>query len=70
VTPGNRAAAVIAGFNVIVFTTIYLLSRREQLQKKRSGGIDTASTSSEPSTPTPEEHNEKKIASGVKAVEV
>jgi ACS family pantothenate transporter-like MFS transporter len=47
VTPGNRAAAVIAGFNIIVFTTIALLSRKE---KRRQAGEDssigeTASTS-------------------------
>jgi MFS transporter, ACS family, pantothenate transporter len=36
VTAGNRAAAVVAGFNVIVFTVIALLAHRERLQKKRS----------------------------------
>ena len=61
---------MIAGINVIVFTTIYLVSRREKLQKVRSGEIDTASTPSEPSTPISEEQSEKKAASGIKTVEV
>lgn len=68
-TPGNRAAAVIAGFNVIVFTAIFLLDRREKLQKKRNGELDNDDTSSEPSTPISENGNEKTASSGVKAVE-
>ena len=46
VTPGNRAAAVVAGFNVIVFGIIAVLAHRERLQKKRRGEIDSASTES------------------------
>ena len=36
VTPGNRAAAVVSGFNIIVFGTIALLSYKEKLAKKRN----------------------------------
>jgi ACS family pantothenate transporter-like MFS transporter len=33
VTPGNRAAAVIAGFNIIIFSTIAVLARHESRSK-------------------------------------
>ncbi|KAK5065087.1 hypothetical protein LTR84_000923 [Exophiala bonariae] len=69
VTPGNRGAAVVAGLNVIIFTTIFLLDRREKLQKKRSGELNDASASSEPSTPVSEDYNEKQASSGVKGIE-
>lgn len=68
VTPGNRGAAVVAGLNVIIFTTIFLLARRERLQQKRSGELDNASGSSEPSTPISEDYDEKTASSGIKAV--
>jgi ACS family pantothenate transporter-like MFS transporter len=35
VTPGNRAAAVIAGLNIVIFTTIAVLARREKRIKVR-----------------------------------
>ena len=37
VTSGNRAAAVMAGFNIVIFSTIALLARNEKLAKKRDG---------------------------------
>jgi MFS transporter, ACS family, pantothenate transporter len=40
VTPGNRAAAVVAGFNVIVFSLIAYLALREKLQKKRNNQVE------------------------------
>lgn len=54
---------------MIVFTAIFLLDRREKLQKKRNGELDNDDTSSEPSTPISENGNEKTASSGVKAVE-
>lgn len=63
VTPGNRAAAVVAGFNIIVFSIIALLAHREKLAKKRSNVSTSATESeaSEPATPT----DEKSVAVGV-----
>ena len=46
VTPGNRAAAVVAGFNVIVFSTIAILAHREKLQKKRNNQLAVDSSES------------------------
>ncbi|KAF2022570.1 putative pantothenate transporter liz1 [Setomelanomma holmii] len=54
VTPGNRAAAVVAGFNIIVFSTIALLAQREKLAKKRKNHLPPATDSSEPTTPIEE----------------
>jgi ACS family pantothenate transporter-like MFS transporter len=54
VTHGNRAAAVVAGFNIVVFSTIALLAHRERLTKKRKNQTSLASTSSEPATPVDE----------------
>lgn len=39
-TPGNRAAAVVAGINIIVFATIATLAHREKLHKKRHNQIE------------------------------
>ncbi|EAT77359.2 hypothetical protein SNOG_15134 [Parastagonospora nodorum SN15] len=39
VTPGNHAAAVIAGLNLIIFTTIAMLARRERSIKVRAGSV-------------------------------
>jgi ACS family pantothenate transporter-like MFS transporter len=63
VTPGNRAAAVVAGINVIVFMAITALAHREKLQKKRNGGLAPASVTSEPTTPV-NENDEKKLPLG------
>ncbi|KAF2674098.1 putative pantothenate transporter liz1 [Microthyrium microscopicum] len=65
VTAGNRAAAVVAGLNVIVFTIITVLAHREKLQKKRNGELPAASTSSNSSTPSIDDGNEKNISSVV-----
>ncbi|OIW22625.1 putative pantothenate transporter liz1 [Coniochaeta ligniaria NRRL 30616] len=46
VTPGNRAAAVVGGFNVIVFSTIAFLAHREKLQKKRNNQLAVDSSES------------------------
>lgn len=54
VTPGNRAAAVVGGFNVIVFSTIALLHHREKLAKKRNNQVPATPDSSEPQTPIDE----------------
>jgi ACS family pantothenate transporter-like MFS transporter len=45
VTPGNRAAAVIAGFNIIVFTTIAVLARKEKWTQAHEDS-DSAETGS------------------------
>jgi len=63
VTPGNTAAAVVAGFNVIVFTIITLLAHREKLQKKRDGQLKPASASLDSNTPSID-GNEKKLSLG------
>lgn len=58
VTPGNRAAAVVAGLNVIVFTLITVLAHREKLKKKRDGELKPGSDS----LGSVEVGNEKKFA--------
>ncbi|KAB5547251.1 putative pantothenate transporter liz1 [Coniochaeta sp. 2T2.1] len=45
VTPGNRAAAVVGGFNVIVFSTIAFLAHREKMQKKRNNQLAVVDSS-------------------------
>ena len=62
VTPGNRAAAVVAGLNLIVFTAIAVLSHRERKQLKRSGQVNLTSASSD-SAEFNSGENEKKVAS-------
>jgi ACS family pantothenate transporter-like MFS transporter len=39
VTSGNRAAAVIAGFNIVVFSTIAFLAHKESRAKARNGHL-------------------------------
>ena len=78
VTPGNRAAAVVAGLNVIVFGIIAVLANRERLQKKRRGELDSASADSNSSVYPKSEidkagvgHGDKKqVSLGVKEVEI
>ncbi|OQV00239.1 hypothetical protein CLAIMM_05764 [Cladophialophora immunda] len=70
VTPGNRAAAVVAGLNVIVFGLIALLAHREKKQKKRNGELELSSAEIDPPTPFTGETNEKKPSLGVQAVEI
>ncbi len=62
VTAGNRAAAVIAGLNVIIFTVITLLAHREKIQKKRDGQLKPSSTLSDPPSPGISDGNEKKLS--------
>ena len=68
VTPGNRAAAVVAGFNIIVFTTIALLAHREKLAKKRNNQLIATPESPEPETPSDTSH-EKGVTVGVLALQ-
>ncbi|KAF2499872.1 putative pantothenate transporter liz1 [Lophium mytilinum] len=67
VTPGNRAAAVVAGFNIIVFTTIAFLAHREKLARKRKHQLPAPSDSPEPGTPV-DQGNEKSLSVGVFAL--
>ena len=70
VTPGNRAAAVVGGLNVIVFIIIAVLDHREKIQKKRNGELNTASALSESSAPSIGDGNEKKVPLGVGEIAV
>ncbi|KAH7093496.1 putative pantothenate transporter liz1 [Paraphoma chrysanthemicola] len=54
VTPGNRAAAVVAGFNIIVFTTIALLAHKEKLARKKNNQAASIASSTETTTPVDE----------------
>jgi len=63
VTPGNRAAAVVAGINVLIFMLITYLAHKEKVQKKRNGGLAPASIASD-SSPPAEEVNEKRLPVG------
>jgi ACS family pantothenate transporter-like MFS transporter len=69
VTPGNRAAAVVAGLNVIVFIIITVLAHREKIQKKRAGQVEPVLSSSDSPTPSIGAKNEK-LPAGSHAVEV
>jgi len=60
VTPGNRAAAVVAGLNVIVFVLITYLAHREKLQKKRNGELHPDSVTSESPEPVLIDGSEKR----------
>ncbi|KAB5560044.1 putative pantothenate transporter liz1 [Coniochaeta sp. 2T2.1] len=44
-TPGNKAAAVVGGFNVIVFSTIAFLAHREKMQRKRNNQLAAVDSS-------------------------
>jgi ACS family pantothenate transporter-like MFS transporter len=39
VTSGNRAAAVIAGFNIVIFSTIAFLAHKESRAKARNDDL-------------------------------
>jgi len=67
VTPGNKAAAVVAGLNVIVFTIITYLAHREKEQKKQ---LQAATASSISSGPSIADGNEKNLSLGVHTVEI
>ena len=62
VTPGNRAAAVVAGLNVIVFTVITVLAHREKLQKKRNHELNPTARLTESSSPSVNGENEKRVS--------
>ena len=68
VTPGNRAAAVVAGLNIIVFTAIALLAHREKLARKRENQLPVASDLPESETSS-RQGNEKDLSVGVLALQ-
>ncbi|KAI1613227.1 putative pantothenate transporter liz1 [Exophiala viscosa] len=70
VTAGNRAAAVVAGFNVIVFATIAVLAHREKLQKKQNHELAPPPTPSDLPSPIISDGDEKKVHLGVNTVEI
>ena len=70
VTAGNRAAAVIAGFNIIIFSTIAFLAHREKKARKRNNELSTPGDV-EPASPISiGEVAEKDVSVGVKAFDV
>jgi ACS family pantothenate transporter-like MFS transporter len=71
VTPGNRGAAVVAGFNVIVFATIAVLAHREKVQQKRNGELHSpADTEIHSRTNSNNASSKKNLSSNVKTVEI
>ena len=64
VTPGNRAAAVVGGFNVIVFTIIAILDHREKKQKRRNGELTRASVLADSPTTGSVDGSEKRLPLG------
>ena len=60
---------MVGGFNVIVFAIIGVLAHREKKQKKREGQVGPATPPSDSPTPSIG-HEDKKVASGVQAVEI
>ncbi|KAF2658327.1 putative pantothenate transporter liz1 [Lophiostoma macrostomum CBS 122681] len=68
VTAGNKAAAVIAGFNILIFSTIAFLGHREKQIKKRNHELP-GPTDPEPATPT-HELGEKDASVGVQTLGV
>ena len=62
VTPGNRAAAVVAGFNVIVFIVIIVLAHKEKQQKRRNHELNPASALSYSSAPSVNDGKVKKLS--------
>jgi ACS family pantothenate transporter-like MFS transporter len=59
VTPGNTGAAVVAGFNVIVFVIIAILAHREKVQKKRRGELQSPTRVLDSETQSTDDGNEK-----------
>ena len=68
VTRGNRAAAVVASFNIIIFTTITFLGHREKLARKQKNQLSATSDSTESETPSVQ-GNEKSLSIGVLALQ-
>jgi MFS transporter, ACS family, pantothenate transporter len=64
VTPGNRAAAVVGGFNVIVFTIIAILDHREKKQKRKNGELTRASILADSPTAGSVDGSEKRLPLG------
>lgn len=60
VTPGNRAAAVVGGFTVIIFTVITVLDHKERLRGRRDGQPRSVFASSD-SSPQSTSIDEKKL---------
>lgn len=70
VTPGNRAAAVVAGLNVVIFSVIAVLAHREELQRKRGLQLpESLFTASDNPRASVECGIEKQSMVGVRAVE-
>ena len=69
VTPGFRGAAVVAGINIVVFSTIAFLAHKEKLAKKRESHVSAASDTSEPQTPSEIVDEKSRVTAGVFAVE-
>jgi ACS family pantothenate transporter-like MFS transporter len=64
VTSGNRAAAVVAGLNMIIFSSIAFLARNEKLAKKRDGASNDELSEPE----LHEDMGEKKVGVDVRAL--
>jgi hypothetical protein len=64
VTPGNTAAAVVGGFNVVVFTIIAILAHREKKQKKKNGEPTRASVLADSPTSGSVDGSEKRLPLG------
>ncbi|KAF2833941.1 putative pantothenate transporter liz1 [Ophiobolus disseminans] len=69
VTRGNRGAAVVAGFNIIIFSAIAFMAHKEKLAKKRSYIVPAASDTSETQAPSEVSDEKTGAAVGVFAVE-
>lgn len=61
VTPGNRAAAVVGGLNVIVFTSLAILAHREKVRKIRDNRNRPISVGTRSSSPSIDKGDEKKL---------
>jgi ACS family pantothenate transporter-like MFS transporter len=64
VTPGNRAAAVVGGFNVIVFTIFAILDHREKKQKRKNGELTRASVLADSPTAGSVDGSERRLPLG------
>ena len=62
VTPGNRAAAVVGGLNVFVFSIIAILANREKRQKKRDNQQNAVIEDVNSPSPSLDNGNEKGAA--------
>jgi ACS family pantothenate transporter-like MFS transporter len=69
VTPGFRGAAVVAGVNIVVFSTIAFLAHKEKLATKRESHLSNVSDTSESQTPSEIVDEKGGATAGVFAVE-